>query len=910
MLQQPHVPLDDDGKKTRSFTFTGPVTEEREELHKQGLTIKRIFTHEGIHPYDQVQWETRTASITGADGAVVFQQDGVEVPSFWSQLATNIVASKYFRGQLGTPEREYSVKQLIDRVVDTITVWGIEGKYFASSQDAEIFNHELTYLLLHQYLAFNSPVWFNVGVVERPQASACFLLSIEDAMESILEWYKNEGMIFKSGSGSGINLSNLRAKGEPLSKGGTSSGVLSFMKAADSVAGSIKSGGATRRAAAMRILDIDHPDIKDFIWCKVKEEKKAYSLINAGYDPSIDGEAYQTVTYQNANNSVSVTDAFMNAVLEDRDWRTIYRTTRGQASRYSARALMKEIAQAAWECGDPGLFFYDTINSWHTTPNHSPITHPNPCGEYLHIPNSACNLASLNLLKFLDPNNQFNIESFCHAVDITLLAQEIIVSNTSYPTPTITKNAEDFRQLGLGYSNLGALLMAKGLPYDSEEGRNYAAAITSLMGGEAYRMSALIAKEKGAFNGFEVNQQSMRGIIGKHLEESADIIYECYNESETIALEANIRWEDAYCEGEKYGFRNAQTTLLAPTGTISFMMGCDTTGIEPAIALVSYKSLVGGGTLKLANNGVKKALANLGYGSEEQSEILSYIEEHDTIDGCKQLREEHLPVFDCAFRAANGTREIDPMGHVKMVAAVQPFLSGGISKTINVPNHYTSDDIYDLYIEAWKQGLKAISVYRDGCKRSQPLNTKKSESPAIKKLEEGATPSRRRLPNDCVSLRHKFQIAGHEGYLHVGMYLDGNPGEIFVCMAKEGSTISGLMDTIATITSLALQYGVPLETLVDKFSHVRFEPSGFTKNPDIPYAKSLTDYIFQFLGKKFLSSAVDSEATEQDQPENVKIFSQNGAQLDAPMCANCGTIMVRQGACFYCQTCGVSSGCS
>ncbi|CUT04459.1 vitamin B12-dependent ribonucleotide reductase, partial [Candidatus Chrysopegis kryptomonas] len=738
---------------------------------KRGLKFRRFFTKPGIHPFDEIIWERRNAVITNEKGEVVFEQKDVEVPASWSMLATNIVVSKYFHGQIGTPEREYSVKQLIERVARTITNWGIKDGYFASDEDAEIFYNELVYLLVNQYGSFNSPVWFNVGVEERPQASACFINSVQDTMESILELAKTEGMLFKYGSGTGTNFSTLRSSKEKLSGGGVASGPVSFMRGFDAFAGVIKSGGKTRRAAKMVILNVDHPDIIDFIKSKAEEEKKAHILIKAGYDPgfNVPGGAYDSVQFQNANHSVRVTDEFMRAVLEDREWHTRYVTTGEICDTYRARDIMRMIAEAAWLCGDPGMQFDTTINSWHTCPNTGRINASNPCSEFMFLDDTACNLASLNLMKFRNEDGTFNTEAFRHAVDVFITAQEIIVDNASYPTKAIERNSHDYRPLGLGYANLGALLMSLGLPYDSDEARAYAGAITAIMTGEAYRQSALIAKEIGPFRGFELNREPMLGVIRKHMSYVDKIDKSLIPEE--LFEEAKKVWKEAYDLGQKYGYRNSQVTVLAPTGTIGFMMDCDTTGIEPDIALVKYKKLVGGGFLKIVNNTVPLALKKLGYNEKQIKEIVDYIDKNDTIEGAPHLKPEHLPVFDCAFKPAKGKRFIHYMGHVKMMAAVQPFISGAISKTVNMPNDVTIDDVMQLYIDAWKMGLKAIAIYRDGSKGTQPLSTsiedKKEET---KKVE--FKPVRRRLPDERKSITHKFSVAGHEGYITVGMYPD------------------------------------------------------------------------------------------------------------------------------------------
>jgi ribonucleoside-diphosphate reductase alpha chain len=898
---------------------------------RTGLVFQRYFTKSsapGGHPFDEIEWELRTAVISNEKGEKIFEQKDVEIPKSWSMTATNVVVSKYFHGKLGTPERERSVKQLIERVARTIYRWGIEGGYFATQEDADIFYDELCYLLVNQHMSFNSPVWFNVGNEEHPQCSACFINSVQDSMESILNLAKTEGMLFKWGSGTGSNLSTLRSSRESLAGGGTASGPVSFMRGYDAFAGVIKSGGKTRRAAKMVILNADHPDIVEFINCKADEEKKAWALIEAGYDGgfNVPGGAYDSIAYQNANHSVRVTDDFMKAVLEDREWITKAVTTGKPVEKYRARDLMRQIAEAAWVCGDPGMQYHTTINAWHTCPNTAPINASNPCSEYMFLDDTACNLASLNLMKFRREDGEFDVASFKKAVQVTITAMEIEVDNASYPTPAITQNSYDYRPLGLGYANLGALLMARGLTYDSDEGRAYAAAITSLMSGEAYKQSAVIAGVKGPFKGFAINREPMLNVMKKHgihaeRIDKAMVPEDLWNASNEV-------WKDVVRIGSQNGIRNSQATVLAPTGTIGFMMDCDTTGVEPDIALVKYKKLVGGGLLKIVNQTVPEALAKLGYDDEQIEHIIAYIDKNDTIEGAPHLREEHLPVFDCAFKPAKGHRSIHYMGHIKMMAAVQPFLSGAISKTVNLPNNVTAEDIEQAYIEGWKLGLKAIAVYRDGCKRTQPLSTSLESG---EKEERKAMPARRRLPDERQSITHKFSIAGHEGYITVGMFEDGMPGEVFITMSKEGSTISGLMDSFATSISIALQYGVPLKVLVDKFSHARYEPSGFTNNHEIPIAKSISDYIFRWLGLKFLpkeealsmtSPVGESSPTPTDQPKakaespkassaierNEKVVFET--QSDAPPCHECGSIMIRSGSCYKCLQCGSTSGCS
>src|SRR5277367_3469441 len=894
-----------------------------------GLSVPRYFTTRGVDPADEMAWELRTASISGEDGKSVFEQKGIEVPKSWSMLATNVVASKYFRGTPGTPERESSVRKLVARVVDTIAGWGQQGGYFATEADRETFHAELTHLLLRQKAAFNSPVWFNVGVETHPQCSACFINSVHDSMESILGLAKTEGMLFKYGSGTGTNLSPLRSSKELLAGGGTASGPVSFMKGFDAFAGVIKSGGKTRREAKMVILNADHPDVLEFIRCKVNEEKKAWALIDAGYDGSFTGPAYSSVFFQNSNNSVRVTDDFMKAVVEDRSWSTHAVRDGHTMETYRARDLFREVAEAAHLCGDPGLQFDTAVNDWHTCSATARINASNPCSEYMFLDDSACNLASLNLMHFRSPlDGSFDVESFRHAVDVVLMAMEIIVGFSKYPTDRITENSHAYRPLGLGYANLGALLMASGLPYDSEQGRNYAAAITSLMCGQAYRMSAQMAERMGPFTGYAKNAEPMLRVIGKHRKAG----YQLNADGVTPELLGAQRqaWDDALAFGSEAGFRNSQVTVLAPTGTIGFMMDCDTTGIEPDIALIKYKKLVGGGMLKIVNNTVPLALTKLGYSSTETEAIVSYLDANETIEGAPLLKDSDLPVFDCAFKPSKGERSIHWLGHLKMMGATQPFLSGAISKTVNLPASASVEDIEQAYLEAWKLGLKAVAVYRDGCKRSQPLNTSRSNKEEPIALAVEPRPLRRRLPDERKALTHKFSIGGHEGYLTVGMYEDGSPGELFCVMAKEGSVVSGLMDSFATAVSLALQYGVPLKVLTDKFSHTRFEPSGFTGNPQLPIAKSIIDYLFRWMELKFLphdgAEAEQSvlpfdkakaapalpEATagarNTDVVQTSRVVFQ--AQTDAPPCHTCGSIMVRNGACYKCVNCGSTSGCS
>jgi ribonucleoside-diphosphate reductase alpha chain len=904
------------------------------EVSTSGLRIERRFTKAGIHPYDEVRWEQRTASIANEKGELVFEQKDCEVPAFWSQMATNVVVSKYFRGPLGTPRREVSVRQMISRVVDTITGWGREGGYFATDADAEAFSDELCHLILHQKMSFNSPVWFNLGVPGRtPQASACFIQSVDDSMESILNLAKSEGMLFKGGSGTGSNLSAIRSSQEQLAGGGTASGPVSFMKGFDAFAGVIKSGGTTRRAAKMVILNADHPDVESFITCKVTEERKAWALIDAGYDGAFTGEAYGSVFFQNSNNSVRVTDEFMRAVDEDRDWHLRAVTDPSRILRtVKARELLRLMAESAWQCGDPGIQYDTTINDWHTSSNSGRINASNPCSEYMFLDDSACNLASINLLRFLNDDGTFAIDDYRHAVQMTITAQEIVVSPASYPTEKIGKNSEAFRPLGLGYANLGALLMARGIPYDSPKGRDLAACLTAILTGEGYAQSARIAREVGPFDGYAVNRQPMLRVMAKH-REAAYAIPASTVQADLLAA-ARSTWDEAHELGARHGYRNGQISVIAPTGTISFMLDCDTTGVEPDIALVKYKKLVGGGMLKIVNNTVPAALKHLGYGEGEVADIVAFIDANDTIEGSPKLRDDDLPVFDCAFTPRNGKRSIAWQGHVRMMAAVQPFVSGAISKTVNMPNESTVEDVEKAYIDGWRMGLKALAIYRDGSKRSQPLATSMDKMTG-EKVRIVERPLRRKLPAERQALTHRFEIGGHEGYITVGLYEDGTPGEIFVKMAKEGSTVSGLTDSFAIAVSFALQYGVPLDFLVNKFAHMRFEPQGFTRNPEIPIAKSIVDYIFRWLGSRFLSAEKQTEIgiirrdAEETEPSPAVEGPANAAQVlmslglepisptstfqnqaDAPSCSECGSLMVRSGSCYKCHNCGATSGCS
>jgi ribonucleoside-diphosphate reductase alpha chain len=893
---------------------------------------RRYFTVPGIDPFEQVEWELRDAHIPGKDGPT-FEQKDVEFPRFWSQTATNIVAQKYFRGRMASPERERSVKEMIGRVVDTIGGWGREGGYFATEEEADTFEAELKAILVKQYASFNSPVWFNVGFEKQPQCSACFILSIDDSMESILDWIRREGIIFRGGSGSGLNLSRLRSSKEQLSKGGYASGPVSFMRGADASAGTIKSGGKTRRAAKMVVLDVDHPDVEEFIWCKAKEERKARVLESAGYDMSLNSPDWASIQYQNANNSVRVTDQFMEAVVEGKEWNLTARTDGSVVETTDARDLLRQIAEAAWECADPGVQYDTTINSWHTLPNTGRINASNPCSEYMSIDDSACNLASLNLMKFRREDGEFDVEAFEHAVDVVFLAQEIAVGYSSYPTPEIGRNAKAFRQLGLGFANLGALLMARGLPYDSDEGRAYAAAITALMTGRGYRKSAEVARRMGPFAGYQPNAAAMTGVIAKHRAAVGNIDHAQVVPDDLLSA-ARRAWDDALELGEVSGWRNAQATVLAPTGTISFMMDCDTTGVEPDFSLVKSKKLVGGGEITIVNKTVPMALAELGYSPTESDEIVAYIDERNTIVSAPYVKTEHYPVFDCAI----GDRAINYMGHVKMMGAVQPFISGAISKTVNLPEEITVDEISQLLIESWQLGVKAIAIYRDNCKVAQPLS-KKGDAGATTLAPvaavAGALPQRRRLPDDRIEVGRKFKVGEYEGYIHVGLFEDGTPGDIFVDIAKEGTTLAGLMNSFMISVSLGLQYGVPLEVYVSKFSHMRFEPSGMTNDADIRVAKSIVDYIFRWMGKKFLSADQQEEAgilTPEVKARLAAAYSEAGAPAaaaagmlepvppgqtalfnqweDAQECARCGGRMVRTGSCYTCRDCGTNTGCS
>jgi ribonucleoside-diphosphate reductase alpha chain len=1006
-----------------------------------GLSFRRFFTKPGVSPYNEVEWDLRLAQITDAQGNVIFEQKDVEVPKDWSMTATNIVASKYLHGKIGTPERETGVRQLVARVAETIRDWGMAQGYFKTADDSATFHDELVHILVRQYAAFNSPVWFNVGCdriepnsdgrswhwnpqtqqvefgvtgYSKPQCSACFINSVKDSLDSILTLAKTEGMLFKWGSGTGTNLSPLRGSTETLSGGGTASGPLSFMKGFDAFAGVIKSGGKTRRAAKMVILNVDHPDIIEFIECKQKEEAKAHALVSMGYDGSHpDSDAYSSIFFQNANNSVRVTDDFMYAVVRDTDFSTKTVTDGSVVKTYKAKELLRKISEATWHCGDPGMQYDTTVNRWHTSKNTARINASNPCSEYMFLDDSACNLASLNLLKFA-PNGTFDVEAYRHAVDVLITAQEILVDNAGYPTEQIMRNSHDYRPLGLGYANLGALLMAAGLPYDSDAGRDYASCVTAIMCGEAYLQSSRIAEQceplvpateatrknlsetnlgagithvgqdahvgtaasavqrtlseaqgsapgtmpGGACPGWYINREPFLDVIRMH-RASVNGINKA-NVPTSIYESSKQCWDEALAHGEKHGYRNSQVTVLAPTGTIGFMMDCDTTGIEPDLALIKYKKLVGGGMIKIVNNTVPTALFKLGYSHDQADAIVSYIDATGTIEGAPHIKDEHLAVFDCSFKPAKGTRSIAYMGHLRMMAAAQPFISGAISKTVNLPENASVEDIAEAYLQAWKLGLKAVAVYRDGCKKSQPLSaagTKTANSTkddariaAARHVEEedmNAPPRavRHRLQGERASITHKFQIGDHEGYITVGLYPNGEPGELFITMAKEGSTVSGLMDSFALTTSIALQHGVPLRLLCEKFAHTRFEPSGWSGNPDLGYAKSITDYIFRWLQLRFLTGQQQmlfenlrlrsagaaptpegigdaNGSTDSPRTENRDLRTGSGSvhaadalssmvdMGDAPSCSFCGSIMTRNGSCYRCMSCGSTSGCS
>jgi ribonucleoside-diphosphate reductase alpha chain len=910
------------------------------QVIREGLTFKRFFTHEGVHPFDEIEWELRHAVIPNyKEGGNAFEQRGVEFPTTWSQNATNIVAQKYFRGTLGTPERESSVRQLVGRVVDTVAEWGKTGGYFATEQDAQVFSEELSHLLVTQKASFNSPVWFNLGVPGMAaQASACFILAVDDHMSSILNWYVEEGTIFKGGSGSGINLSTLRSSKERVNGGGTASGPVSFMRGADASAGTIKSGGKTRRAAKMVILNAEHPDIRDFIWCKALEEHKARALRDAGFDMDLDGRDSYSIQYQNANNSVRVTDEFMKAYEQDQDWKLKTVITDETVETVRARELMRDIAQAAWECADPGMQYDTTINEWHTCPASGRINASNPCSEYMHLDNSACNLASLNLMKFLDDDGNFDVKSFRKAVEIVLTAQEIIVGPADYPTPKIAENARAYRQLGLGYANLGALLMARGLPYDSDAGRAWAGAITALMTGQAYRTSARIAEALGPFEGYAPNADAMLRVMRKHRTAADEIDGDLVPEA--LLSAAKQSWDDAIAFGTKHGYRNSQATVLAPTGTIGLMMDCDTTGIEPELALVKTKKLVGGGTMQFVNRTVPRALERLGYDEDQVDDIVGYIAERNSVDGAPHLRQEHASVFDTAM----GAQPIHYMGHVRMMAAAQPFISGAISKTVNMPEHVTVEEVEQLFAESWRLGLKAVAIYRDNCKVAQPMSAdKKKDVAAQTKPADLATPVRKRLPSVRPSTTRSFQVGDAEGYITAGMYPDDGLGEIFLKTSKQGSTLAGIMDAFAIAVSIGLQYGVPLESFVSKFINMKFEPSGMTNDQDIRFATSLVDYVFrrlaldhlpvehrEALGIRSIDERKETAAAEAAEKLGttveevvaavkaeappapaVETSVMPQAQVaDAPLCYTCGSKMLPAGSCYVCPSCGSTSGCS
>ena len=1020
-------------KTATETTSAAPLTPAKKKA--PGLQFRRLFTKPGVSPYDEVEWDLRTAQITDSHGGIIFEQKDVEVPKDWSMTATNIVASKYLHGKINTPERETGVRQLVTRVAETIRDWGTAQGYFRTPDDASTFHDELVHILVRQYAAFNSPVWFNVGCdriepnsdgqnwhwnqqkqqvefgvtgYSKPQCSACFINSVKDSLDSILTLAKTEGMLFKWGSGTGTNLSPLRGSSETLSGGGTASGPLSFMKGFDAFAGVIKSGGKTRRAAKMVILNVDHPDIMDFVECKMKEEAKAHALVAQGYDGSHpDSDAYSSIFFQNANNSVRVTDDFMYAVVRDTDFSTKAVTDGSVVKTYKAKEVLQKISQATWHCGDPGMQYDTTVNRWHTSKNTARINASNPCSEYMFLDDSACNLASLNLLKFA-PNGTFDVEAYRHAVDILITAQEILVDNAGYPTQAIMANSHDYRPLGLGYANLGALLMAAGHPYDSDAGRDYAACVTAIMCGEAYLQSSRIAEQceplvpateptkknlsetnlgagittahvgtaasaiqrsetsapgtmpGGACPGWYINREPFLDVIRMH-RASVNGINKS-NVPSALYESSKQCWDEALQHGEKHGYRNSQVTVLAPTGTIGFMMDCDTTGIEPDLALIKYKKLVGGGMIKIVNNTVPTALFKLGYTHDQADAIVSYIDATGTIEGAPHIKDDHLAVFDCSFKPAKGTRSIRYMGHLRMMAAAQPFISGAISKTVNLPENASVEDIMEAYLQAWKLGLKAVAIYRDGCKKSQPLSaagTKTAEAAGrtnlsaatqalVEEVDLNAPPRavRHKLQEERASITHKFKVGDHEGYITVGLYPNGKPGELFITMAKEGSTVSGLMDSFALAVSIALQHGVPLELFCEKFAHTRFEPSGWSGNPDIGYAKSIMDYIFRWLQLRFLTGqqqmlfesfrprtaalgpqpegtgdANGTPATSSPTPEVRGPRSGSSVHAadalssivdlgDAPSCSFCGSIMTRNGSCYRCMSCGSTSGCS
>ena len=918
-----------------------------------GIGIRRHFTSRGTHPYDTVEWERRDARIPNfKDGSDAFFQPGVEFPTTWSVNATNIVAQKYFRGTLGLAEREQSLRQVIDRVADTITEWGVRDGYFVDDEEAEAFRDELKYVLVHQRAAFNSPVWFNIGVKGVPQqASACFILAVDDTMDAILNWYREEGTIFKGGSGAGINLSNIRSSVELLKGGGTASGPVSFMRGADASAGTIKSGGKTRRAAKMVILDVDHPDVEEFVWCKAVEERKARALRDAGFDMDLDGKDSHSIQYQNANNSVRVTDEFMQAVLDDRDWTLKAVKTGEPIKTLKARDLMRQISQSAWECADPGMQFDTTINRWHTASNTGRINASNPCSEYMHLDNSACNLASINLLKFLGDDDRFDVAGYKHTVEVMFTAQEILVGNADYPTEKIAENSRAFRQLGLGYANLGALLMALGMPYDSDAGRAYTSALTSVMTGHAYATSARTAARMGPFAGFAQNKEPMLNVLRMHRDAAATMIDEALVPAE-LGGEARAAWDDAVELGERFGVRNSQASVIAPTGTIALMMDCDTTGIEPDLALTKAKKLVGGGTMFIVNQTVPRALRNLGYGATEIDRIISYVDEQKTIVGAPMLKSEHLPVFACSM----GDNVIHYMGHIRMMGAVQPWISGAISKTANLPEEATVEDVEDVYVESWRLGLKAVALYRDNCKVGQPLSTQKkvgsdaanAVGAQIERIVETVIvqePVRQKLPRTRTAKTFSFRVADCHGYATVGEYEDGRPGELFLQVAKGGSTLAGIMDAFAISVSHGLQYGVPLEAFVEMFMNSRFEPAGMTDDPDIRFATSLVDYIFRRLAVEYMEPerreamgimtvgermqptlpGVEESTTPMVQSHDLPLEDRapsaglesrppappvQAREREVVLCHVCGDMMQRAGSCYACPSCGSTSGCS
>lgn len=922
---------------------------------RKGLKVERIFTTPGVHPYDEMRWERRDVVMTNwRDGSVNFEQRGVEFPDFWSLNAVNIVTSKYFRGAVGTPQREWSLKQLVDRVVRGYVETGLNEGYFASPEDAEIFDHELKYALVHQLFSFNSPVWFNVGTKSPQQVSACFILSVDDTMESILDWYKEEGVIFKGGSGAGLNLSRIRSSKELLSSGGTASGPVSFMRGADASAGTIKSGGATRRAAKMVVLDVDHPDVEEFIQTKAREEDKIRALRDAGFDMDLGGKDIGSVQYQNANNSVRVSDEFMQAVESGGEFGLRARMTGEVIETVKAKELFRLMAKAAWECADPGIQYDDTINDWHTNPETGRITASNPCSEYMSLDNSSCNLASINLLKFLTDAGTFDVAKFVKLTELIITAMDISITFADFPTQKIAETTRDYRQLGIGYANLGALLMATGHAYDSEGGRSIAAAITSLMTGVAYKRSAEIAGVVGPYAGYARNAEAHKRVMRKHAAAN-DGIRTLDEMDKAIHAAAARQWADCLKAGEKHGYRNAQASLLAPTGTIGLMMDCDTTGIEPDLALMKFKKLVGGGSMQIVNHTVPRALEKLGYQQEQIEAIVEYIAEHGHVVDAPGLRPDHYEVFDCAM----GERAISPMGHVRMMAAVQPFLSGAISKTVNMPEKATIEDIEKVYFEGWRLGLKALAIYRDNCKVGQPLSAAGKKEKAKEEPAEAQAPRpvRRRLPKQRPATVTRFSVAGAEGYMTASSYPDDGVGEVFLKLGKQGSTLAGVMDAFSMAISISLQYGVPLETWVEKFTNMRFEPAGMTDDPDIRMATSVMDYIFRRLALDHLpyeeraglgiftaderamqangedpaalhaedevdheslaqSAAITPPAAPAPAPAHEAhssveaIESRQGRTADAPLCLTCGTKMRPAGSCYVCEGCGSTSGCS